>query len=162
MNGSQAPGRPLYDLILQLVSIATAVAPAFLAFYLLARNGERPSSIGVDASQPGRDLLRGAGLAALIGGCGLGLYYLAFHAGFSLNIVAASLAVESDDHRAHADQRRRFHRLHAARRPRLVAAMTPANHPPASPPARPPISSRFAHVRPNYYRMSDPRRRNAT
>jgi membrane protease YdiL (CAAX protease family) len=91
MNGSQAPGRPLYDLILQLVSIATAVAPAFLAFYLLARNGESPSSIGVDASQPGRDLARGAGLAALIGGCGLGLYYLAFHAGFSLNIVAASL-----------------------------------------------------------------------
>jgi membrane protease YdiL (CAAX protease family) len=91
MNGSQAPGRPLYDLILQLVSIATGVAPAFLAFYMLARNGERPSSIGVDASQPGRDLLRGAGLAALIGGGGLGLYYLAFKAGFSLNIVAANL-----------------------------------------------------------------------
>jgi membrane protease YdiL (CAAX protease family) len=91
MNGSQAPGRPLYDLILQLVSIATGVAPAFLALYMLARNGERPSSIGIDASQPGRDLLRGAGLAALIGGCGLGLYYLAFKAGFSLNIVAANL-----------------------------------------------------------------------
>jgi len=91
INGSQAPGRPLYDLILQLVSIATGVAPAFLAFYMLARNGERPSSIGVDASQPGRDLLRGAGLAALIGGGGLGLYYLAFKAGFSLNIVAANL-----------------------------------------------------------------------
>jgi membrane protease YdiL (CAAX protease family) len=45
----------------------------------------------VDASQPGRDLLRGAGLAALIGGGGLGLYYLAFKAGFSLNIVAANL-----------------------------------------------------------------------
>jgi hypothetical protein len=65
--------------------------PAFLAFYLLARNGERPSAIGVDASQPGRDLLRGAGLAALIGGAGLGLYYLAFKAGISLHIVAASL-----------------------------------------------------------------------
>jgi hypothetical protein len=48
-----------------------------LVFYLLARNGERPSSIGVDATEPGRDLLRGAGLAALIGGSGLGLYYLA-------------------------------------------------------------------------------------
>jgi membrane protease YdiL (CAAX protease family) len=91
MNASQAPGRPVLDLVLQLVSITTGVAPAVLAFYLLARNGERPSSIGVDASQPGRDLLRGAGLAALIGGGGLGLYYLAFKAGFSLNIVAASL-----------------------------------------------------------------------
>ena len=91
MNGSQAPGRPLFDLVLQLVSIASGVAPAFLAFYLLARNGERPSAIGVDATQPGKDLLRGAGLAAVIGGCGLGLYYLAFKAGWSLDIVAASL-----------------------------------------------------------------------
>jgi membrane protease YdiL (CAAX protease family) len=91
MNGSQAPGRPVFDLVLQLVSIASGVAPAFLAFYLLARNGERPSAIGVDASEPGTDLLRGAGLAAAIGGCGLGLYYLAFKAGISLNIVAASL-----------------------------------------------------------------------
>ena len=91
INGSQAPGRPWFDLSLQLVSIATGVAPALLVFYLLARNGERPSSIGVDASQPGRDLLRGAGLAALIGGCGLGLYILAFKAGISLDIVAASL-----------------------------------------------------------------------
>lgn len=91
MNGSQAPGRPTYDLILQLVSILTGAAPAFLALYMLARNGERPSSIGIDATQPGRDLLRGAGLAAFIGGCGLGLYYLAFRAGMSLNIVAAGL-----------------------------------------------------------------------
>ena len=45
----------------------------------------------MDLSQPGRDLLRGAGLAALIGGCGLILYILAFNAGISLDIVAASL-----------------------------------------------------------------------
>lgn len=91
MNASQAPGRPVYDLFLQLLSIATGITPALLAIYLLARNGERPSSIGIDASEPGRDLLRGAGLAAVIGGAGLGLYYLAFKAGISLNIVAAHL-----------------------------------------------------------------------
>jgi membrane protease YdiL (CAAX protease family) len=91
INGSQAPGRPWFDLSLQLVSIAAGVAPALLVFYLLARNGEGPSSIGVDASEPGRDLLRGAGLAALIGGVGLGLYILAFKSGISLDIVAASL-----------------------------------------------------------------------
>ena len=51
---------------------AATTVPAFLAFDLLARNGERPSSIGVDLSQPGRDLLRGAGLAAVIGGSGWG------------------------------------------------------------------------------------------
>jgi membrane protease YdiL (CAAX protease family) len=91
LNASRAPGRPWFDLSLQLVAIATGVAPALLVFYLLARNDERPSSIGVDTSQPGRDLLRGAGIAALIGGAGLGLYIVAFKAGISLDIVAASL-----------------------------------------------------------------------
>ncbi|MGH3263250.1 MAG: hypothetical protein ACRDNS_14785 [Trebonia sp.] len=35
-------------------------------------------------ARAGAALLRGAGLAALIGGSGLGLYYLAFKAGMSL------------------------------------------------------------------------------
>jgi membrane protease YdiL (CAAX protease family) len=91
LNGSQAPGRPLLDLFLQLVSIASGAAPVLLAFYLLARGGERPSAIGVDRSQPWRDLLRGAVLAALIGGSGLGLYFIAYKSGISLNIVAESL-----------------------------------------------------------------------
>ena len=91
LNFSQAPGRPTLDLFLQLVSITTGVAPVLLVFYLLARNGERPSSIGVDATEPGRDLLRGAGLAALIGGAGLGLYYLAYRSGMALYIAPAGL-----------------------------------------------------------------------
>jgi membrane protease YdiL (CAAX protease family) len=91
LNGSQAPGRPVLDLFLQLVSIASAAAPVLLAFYLLARNGESPSAIGVDRSQPWRDLRRGAALAALIGGSGLGLYFIAYKSGISLNIVAESL-----------------------------------------------------------------------
>jgi membrane protease YdiL (CAAX protease family) len=91
LNGSQAPGRPLLDLFLQLDSIVGGAAPVLLAFYLLARNGEGPSSIGVDFSQPRRDLLRGAGLAALIGGSGLGLYILAYKSGIALNVVAESL-----------------------------------------------------------------------
>ena len=52
LNGSQAPGRPLLDLFLQLVAIASAAAPVLLVFYLLARDGEGPSAIGVDCSQP--------------------------------------------------------------------------------------------------------------
>lgn len=91
INASRAPGRPWFDLSLQLVAIATGVAPALLVLYLLVRNGERWSSIGIDASQPWRDLLRGAGLAAVIGGGGLGLYVLAFQAGVSLDIVPAHL-----------------------------------------------------------------------
>jgi membrane protease YdiL (CAAX protease family) len=91
LNGSQAPGRPLLDLFLQLVSVASAVAPVVLVFYLLARSGEGPSSIGVDLSQPRRDFLRGAALAALIGGAGLGLYFIAYKSGIALNVVAENL-----------------------------------------------------------------------
>ena len=91
LNGSQAPGRPLLDLFLQLVSLGSGAAPVLLVFYLLARNGEGPSSIGVDRSQPVKDLLRGMALAAVIGGSGLGLYLLAYKAGLNVNVVAESL-----------------------------------------------------------------------
>jgi membrane protease YdiL (CAAX protease family) len=91
LNGTLAPGRPLFDLFLQLLSIAIALAPVLLVFYLLARAGERPSSIGLDASQPGLDLARGAVLAAVIGGSGLGLYLVAYHLGVELNVVAENL-----------------------------------------------------------------------
>ena len=70
LNGSLAPGRPLLDLFSQLLNITLSLAPVFLVFYLLARAGERPSSIGVDAREPGGDLARGAVLAAVIGGSG--------------------------------------------------------------------------------------------
>ena len=91
LNGSLAPGRPLLDLVMQLLNITLSLAPVLLVFYLLARAGERPSSIGVDARQPGRDLARGAVLAALIGGSGLGLYLIAYHLGVELNVVAENL-----------------------------------------------------------------------
>src|ERR1035441_13849 len=81
LNGSLAPSRPLLDLFLQLLNITLSLAPVLLVFYLLARAGERPSSIGVDARQPGRDLARGALLAAVIGGSGLVLYLIAYHLG---------------------------------------------------------------------------------
>jgi membrane protease YdiL (CAAX protease family) len=91
LNGSRAPGRPLLDLFLQLVAIASAAAPVLLVFYLLARDGEGSSAIGVDFSQPWRDLRRGAALAAVIGGAGLGLYLIAYKLGIALNVVAESL-----------------------------------------------------------------------
>jgi membrane protease YdiL (CAAX protease family) len=91
VHGTLAPGRPLLDLFLQLTNITLALAPVLLVFYLLARAGEGPSSIGVDLRQPGRDLARGAALAALIGGSGLGLYLIAYHIGVELNVVAENL-----------------------------------------------------------------------
>jgi membrane protease YdiL (CAAX protease family) len=79
------------DLVLQLVSIAEALVPVVLVYYLVIVSGEPPSVLGADASQPAKDTLRGAALAALIGGAGLGLYLAAFHLGVSLNVVPESL-----------------------------------------------------------------------
>jgi membrane protease YdiL (CAAX protease family) len=91
LNGSLAPGRPLLDLFLQLTNIAIGFAPVVLVFYLMSRSGEGPSDLGLDTSQPGRDVLRGVILAALIGGSGLALYLAAYKLGFALNVVAESL-----------------------------------------------------------------------
>jgi membrane protease YdiL (CAAX protease family) len=88
--GSQAQNHWL-DLVLQLASIIEGLAPVFLVFYLLARNDESPSLLGIDASQPGKDAARGAVLAAVIGGSGLGLYIVAFHLHVSLNVVPEQL-----------------------------------------------------------------------
>ncbi|HEY3036179.1 MAG TPA: type II CAAX endopeptidase family protein [Streptosporangiaceae bacterium] len=89
--GSLAPGRPLLDLSLQLANILLSLAPVALVFYLLARSGESPSAIGLDATRPASDLARGAVLAAAIGGLGLGLYLAAFHLGVNLNVVPENL-----------------------------------------------------------------------
>jgi membrane protease YdiL (CAAX protease family) len=92
VHGTLAPGRPLLDLFLQLTNITLSLAPVLLVFYLLARSGERPTkTLGLDLSQPGKDLAWGALLAAVIGGTGLGLYLIAYHAGVELNVVAENL-----------------------------------------------------------------------
>lgn len=79
------------DLVLQLVGIAEALAPVALVFYVITVSGEPLSVLGLDTSQPARDALRGAALAALIGGTGLGLYLAAFKAGASLTVVPEQL-----------------------------------------------------------------------
>jgi membrane protease YdiL (CAAX protease family) len=89
--GSLAPGRPWLDLSLQLANILLTLAPVALVFYLLARSGEGPEDLGLDARRPASDLARGAVLAAIIGGLGLGLYLTAFHLGISLNVVPENL-----------------------------------------------------------------------
>src|SRR6202167_5624255 len=79
------------DLVLELAGIATALAPVVLVFYLLARPGEGPADMGLDATQPVKDTLRGAVLAAVIGGAGLALYLAAYHLELELNVVPEDL-----------------------------------------------------------------------
>jgi membrane protease YdiL (CAAX protease family) len=89
--GSLAPFNHWLDLALQLASIAETLAPVLLVLYLMARSGEPPTVIGLDASQPAKDAVRGVVLAALIGGAGLALYLAAFHLGMSLHVVPERL-----------------------------------------------------------------------
>lgn len=79
------------DLVLQLASIAEALAPVLLVFYLLARDGKGPRDMGLDATRPGLDAAAGAVLAAVIGGAGLLLYLAAHWLGLALTVVPESL-----------------------------------------------------------------------
>ncbi|SDO81546.1 Membrane protease YdiL, CAAX protease family [Actinacidiphila guanduensis] len=89
--GSQAPGRPWLDLAWQVFAIATALAPVALVAHLLARERVGMPVIGLDRSQPRRDLARGAVIAAVIGGTGLAFYLGVRAAGFNLTVVPESL-----------------------------------------------------------------------
>src|SRR5262249_56057069 len=89
--GARGRGGPLLARTLQLASILTPPAPVALVFYLLAREGEGPSALGIDTTRPASDAVRGAVLAAVIGGSGLALYWAAFRLGISLNVVPEDL-----------------------------------------------------------------------
>lgn len=91
LNPSAAPGRPWLDLSYQVEGIAFGLAPVLLVAYLLARESASLRTLGADRTQPWRDLGRGAAVAAVIGGSGLGLYLAAHAAGAALTVVPTSL-----------------------------------------------------------------------
>jgi membrane protease YdiL (CAAX protease family) len=93
MNSSVTPDRPWLDLAYQLVGIGLGVVPALLALHLLTRDDPAARhTVGFDVRRPGGDLLRGLGLAALIGLPGLGLYAVARGLGLNTTIAASDLA----------------------------------------------------------------------
>lgn len=91
LNASAAPGRPWLDLSYQVYGIAFGLAPVLLVAYLLAREGASLRTLGVDRTRPWWDLGRGAAVAAVIGGTGLGLYLAAHAAGAALTVVPTTL-----------------------------------------------------------------------
>jgi membrane protease YdiL (CAAX protease family) len=92
MNTSVTPDRPWLDVSYQLVGIALALVPVLLALHLLRRDDpDEPHTMGFDLRRPGQDLLRGAGLAAVIGIPGLGLYLVAKEVGLNTTVAAANL-----------------------------------------------------------------------
>jgi membrane protease YdiL (CAAX protease family) len=82
---------PWADLAAQLASSLTLVGWAALGLLLLVRSGSGPRAIGLDGTRPGRDLAGAAGLAALIGIPGLGLYLVARALGLNLTVVPSLL-----------------------------------------------------------------------
>ncbi len=90
LNASQS-ARPGIDLTLQLLRIGFALVIVGLVAYLLRRSGESLRTIGVDGQQPGRDLGRGAGLAAVVGLTGLIWYLIAHRLGINLTVAAQGL-----------------------------------------------------------------------
>ena len=90
LNASRADQGWL-DLTLQLLSIFFALVPVALALYLLSLDADGPvrRRLGLDRSRPRRDLAFGAGLAAVIGLPGLGLYFAGRALGITADIVPA-------------------------------------------------------------------------
>jgi membrane protease YdiL (CAAX protease family) len=90
LNGSASP-RPWLDLSYQVFYIAGGMVPVLLVAYLLLREHESLRTLGVDGSQKARDLGRGALVAAVIGGSGLGLYLIANAMNLNTTVVPTSL-----------------------------------------------------------------------
>lgn len=81
----------LVDLAYQLTRVLQLTGWGVLGAYLLVRGGIALRRVGLDATRPGRDALGAAGLAALIGIPGLGLYFVARALGVSLQIAPSTL-----------------------------------------------------------------------
>ncbi|WP_205629400.1 CPBP family intramembrane glutamic endopeptidase [Jiangella muralis] len=91
LNASRSV-REYLDLTYQLLSIGFALVPVALALYLLSGPGRSAlKRIGFDLAQPGRDLLFGAGLSAVIGLPGLGIYFLGHALDMNVSIQASTL-----------------------------------------------------------------------
>ena len=81
----------LVDLAIQLTRVMQLVGWGALGAYLLLRAGLALRAVGLDGRRPGRDALGAAGLAALIGIPGLGVYLGARALGVSVTIAPTTL-----------------------------------------------------------------------
>jgi len=86
-----AAGNEYVDLALQLSYAGELAGWGLLGAYLLVRAGLALRDIGLDRTRPGRDAALAAGLAALIGIPGLGLYLAAHACGLALTVQPSTL-----------------------------------------------------------------------
>ena len=100
LNRSQS-SREYFDLTYQLLDIIFALVPVLLVIYFLTEHrqstpgapqgGSAFRKLGFDFARPGRDLLQGLGLAALIGIPSLGLYAAGRALGITTAIIPSAL-----------------------------------------------------------------------
>jgi membrane protease YdiL (CAAX protease family) len=89
----QLSDREWLDFVYQFFGIAFGLAPVALVLFLLWEKKNSPfEAIGLNFLQPGRDLLRGVCLAAVIGIPGLGLYLVSRQLGISAEVIPAAMA----------------------------------------------------------------------
>ncbi len=73
----------------QLIGWIFGLAPVALVIHLLHRDGEGVGMIGLDATEPLRDIVRGFLLWIVVAAVGLGIYILAIRAGVNRFVVPA-------------------------------------------------------------------------
>jgi uncharacterized protein len=71
----------------QLARFVFGLAPVWLVLFLVRRNGEASSSIGLAWDRPRQDVLRGVALFVLVGLAGIGLYLAAVALGVNRFVV---------------------------------------------------------------------------
>ncbi len=86
----KAPGRAWLEVLYQVSAVTITLGAVALVWYLLRSSGEGFATIGVDLSEPKRDLVRGFALAAIIGSTGLVLYLVAVHLGANARVAPAA------------------------------------------------------------------------
>ncbi|MGI8816804.1 MAG: CPBP family intramembrane glutamic endopeptidase [Pseudonocardia sp.] len=86
-----AAANQFVDLAFQLTHVAQLTGWGALGGYLIVRAGLTLRDIGLDRTHLGRDALGAAGLAALIGIPGLGLYLVAHAVGANLTVLPSTL-----------------------------------------------------------------------
>lgn len=96
MNTSTTPDRPWLDFAYQVAGTIFPLMPVALVLYLLwvhePPDGGPCRAMGFDLRQPGRDLLWGLGIFAVIGALGLAFYILAWNLGINTQVMPANLA----------------------------------------------------------------------